>query len=121
MRSRKLLKIIQMLFYLNCAIWSGLGVVSLVKISSEQAVPGFIQGIIAALMFGNAGAMILAGWGLSQRGRWFYTLTLAVIMVNIILTFTDQVGIIDWITLGIDLVLLILLLYLRKENLNSIP
>jgi len=69
-------------------------------------------------MFGNASAMCLAGWGLERRNRWFYAFALVVLGINIILTFTDQVGIYDWITLAIDLILLALLILVRKEYLN---
>ena len=83
-----------------------------------DTVPRVVLWLIVVLMFGNAGAMLLSGWGLRRRNRWFYALALAVLCVNIILTFTDQVGIYDWITLIIDLAILAILVRMRKEFLT---
>ncbi|MBE2223209.1 MAG: hypothetical protein IAF02_16825, partial [Anaerolineae bacterium] len=41
--------------------------------------------------------------------RWFWLAT-AVLLINIILTFTDQVGIFDLLTLLLDVVILSLLI-----------
>jgi hypothetical protein len=114
-RNSKIIKAAQALFYTNTIIWIIFGLLSLGKIGGEGSVPGYVLGLIATLMFGNAGAMFLAGWGLGRRNRWFYALALAVLIVNIILTFTDQVGLFDWITFIIDLILLILIILVRKE------
>jgi lysylphosphatidylglycerol synthetase-like protein (DUF2156 family) len=66
-------------------------------------------------MFGNAGAMALSGMLLARRKLLFYLLALAVLAVNIVLTFTDQVGLLDWITFAIDLVLVAILIVGRKH------
>ena len=66
-------------------------------------------------MLGNAAAFGLAGYGLGSGSRWAYLLALAVVALNLPLTLTDQVGLYDWITLGIDGLLLVLLLAARKE------
>jgi hypothetical protein len=47
--------------------------------------------------------------GLATRHVFFIYLAFAVIGINIILTFTDQIGLPDWITVLIDLVILNLL------------
>ncbi len=114
MKYLKILKTTKALFYLNTAIWFLFGVTILGGIFGTLAVQGYVRVIIALLMFGNAAAMFLAGWGLGRDSRWFYILALMVIIVNIALTFTDQVGLLDWITLGIDLILLVLLVSFRK-------
>jgi hypothetical protein len=43
-----------------------------------------------------------------------------VLIVNLVLTLTDQVGLLDWITLLIDLVLVGLLLANRKSYLRPL-
>lgn len=114
MQDQKIQKISQALFYLNAAIWFLLGIMTFGGIFGALAVPSSLRVIIAILMYGNAGAMFLSGWGLGRGSQWYYILALIVILINIVLTFTDQVGYLDWITLGIDLILLFLLVSFRK-------
>ena len=99
---------------MNAAIWLVLGVVSVVRIGGDagQAVTAVV---VAILMFGNAGAMALSGALLGKRRLLFYLFALAVLAVNVVLTFTDQVGALDWITLAIDLVLVGILIVGRKQ------
>ncbi len=103
----------QGLFFLNAVIWLALGAVSLTRLGGHggQVVTA---PMVAILMFGNAGAMALSGALLPKRRLLFYLFALAVLAVNIVLTFTDQVGALDWITFAVDLVLLGTLLVARR-------
>ena len=114
MKNQRLKSIIPTIFYLNAVIWLLLGLSSFGRISEGRVTPIYIQAVIAILMFGNAAAMLLSGWGIHRGGRGYFYLAMAVIPINILLTFTDQVGLLDWITLAIDLVLLFLLIIFRK-------
>ena len=114
MKDPKIIRIVTGLFILNTAIWLALSLISVGNMIGRQAVPSYIQGVVILLMFANAAMMFLSGWGIKRGWRWFYSLAIAVLAVNILLTFTDQVGALDWITLVIDLVLLILLVVFRK-------
>ena len=69
-----------------------------------------MQWMVAIMMFGNAYAMMISGIGILSRRKIFYLLALAVIIVNIVLTFTDQFGLFDFVTLVIDGVILALLI-----------
>jgi hypothetical protein len=60
-------------------------------------------------------SVALSGALLPKRRLLFYLFALAVLAVNVLLTFTDQVGALDWITLVIDLVLLGILIVARKQ------
>lgn len=66
--------------------------------------------MVGILVFGNAAAMLLAGIVIGWPRRLFYLFALAVLGVNIVLTFTDQVGIWDVLTLLVDLALVGLLI-----------
>lgn len=104
----------RLLFYLNTAIWLVLAAVSLVRLArGTAAAQPVVLLIIAALMVGNAGAMLLAGWGLG-RARIFFPLALLLLGINILLSFTDQVGFLDLSTLLIDLALLVLVILNRS-------
>ena len=108
----------QGLFFLNAAIWVLFGIVSVIRLAGNAG-QGVTAVVVAILMFGNAGAMALSGALLGKRRLLFYLFALAVLAVNIVLTFTDQVGALDWITFAIDLVLLGILLGWRKQFLGG--
>jgi len=99
----------QAIFLLNAAIWILFSILTLRRMHESTA------WIIAILMAGNAGAMLLAGWGIGKRQKWFYYLGIAVLAVNIVLTVTDEFGLFDLITLLIDVILLVLLLATRSR------
>ena len=103
-------KTAQVLFYVNAAIWLLFGATSLFRLAGSQAV---VLWVVAALIFGNAAAMLLAGLGLGAQRRLYAYFALAVLGVNIVLTFTDQFGVLDFATLVIDVVLLGLLIATR--------
>lgn len=99
----------QAMFFLNAAIWILFGVLTLRRMHGSTA------WIVAILMAGNAGAMLLAGWGIGKRQKRFYYLGIAVLAVNIVLTVTDEFGLFDLITLCIDVILLVLLIATRSR------
>ena len=105
----------QVLLYINAAIWLILGIATLLRVSQNNPESTFSLWIIAILMAGNAGMMFLCGWGLGTGHRLVYYLALAVMAVNILLTFTDQFGLLDFLTLVIDLAILALLISSRRR------
>jgi hypothetical protein len=114
----KALRWAQGLFFLNAAIWLVFGIVSAVRLAGNAG-QGMTAVVVAVLMFGNAGAMALSGALLGKRRLLFYLFALAVLAVNIVLTFTDQVGALDWITFALDLVLVGILIVARKQFLGG--
>jgi hypothetical protein len=102
----------QALLVLNALIWLGLGAASYIRIAELGARSGSLA-VVALLMLGNVAAWLVCAAGLGARRRVFYWLALAVLGVNIILTFTDQFGLLDLVTLLVDLVILGLLIYAR--------
>jgi len=109
----------QVLLYINAAIWLILGTATLLRVSQNNPESTFSLWIISILMAGNAGMMLLCGWGLGTGHRLFYYLALAVMAVNILLTFTDQFGLLDFLTLVIDLAILALLISSRQRTSQS--
>jgi len=110
----------QVLLYINAAAWLILGILTLLRVSQNNPESTFALWIIAILMAGNAGMMLLCGWGLGIDHRLFYYLALAVMAVNILLTFTDQFGLLDFLTLVIDLAILAFLVADRRSKSLSI-
>ena len=112
-------KVTQALFFLNAAIWLSLGILSLARIESRNSHQAITAWIVAILMLGNAGVMLLSGVVIGKQQKRFYYLAVAVVVVNILLTVTDQFGMLDLITLVIDLVLLGLLVATRGRYLHT--
>ena len=107
-------KAAQCLFLLNAAIWLLFGVISLARMASNsgQAIAALA---VAFLMLANVAAMAVAGIVLARQNSWIYFFSLGVLLVNIVLTFTDQFGVFDFITLLLDALLLGLLIGTRSH------
>jgi hypothetical protein len=103
--SFRLLRAAQILLFANVVIWLIFGSISILRIFERHPEQYVIAWVIALMMLGNAAAMGLAGWAIAQRGFWTF-FALAVLGVNIVLTFTDQVGFLDWATFAINLAIL---------------
>jgi hypothetical protein len=109
--------IAQVIFFVNAAIWLIFGIAGILRLTNGTDTPVMVLWVITILMFGNVGAMLLAGFWLGRRSRGAFFFALAVLIVNLILTFTDQVGFFDILTALIDLGLIGLILFDRKNYL----
>jgi len=89
------------------------------RISASSSSQPITALVIAILMLANVGAMLVAGVGMGKRNRWFYYFGILVLVVNIILTFTDQFGILDLVTLVFDVILLGFLVITRSHYLTT--
>ena len=115
--SFRFVRMAQALFILNTLIWIAFGIASLNRMRPlmENFVPFLVIGI---LMFGNAAALLLAGLGLGTRRRLAFYFAIFILLVNIILTLTDQFGALDLATLVIDAILLGILFASRSIYLH---
>ena len=110
----RVLRIVQGLFLLNAVIWIVFSIIRLIEIASDPGPVGAFFQAVALMMFGNAVAMLLAAWLVGKRDVWGYLFAVAILVVNIFFTFTDQVGFFDWATFGVDLVILVILAVKRR-------
>ena len=107
----------QRLFFINATIWLIFGIAGILRLLNGSSTPTITLWVIAILMFGNVAAMLAAGLWLGRQSKWVFLFALAVLAVNILLTFTDQVGFFDLVTALLDFGILGLLLYDRKNYL----
>ena len=107
------LQFVQVLLTLNAAVWLIFGTISLLSMGASQMQSGWVLLLIAVMMLGNAAGMLLAAWLLGRRRRLFYFFALGLLLVNIVLTLTDQFGFFDLLTLLLDLVVIGILLLKR--------
>lgn len=106
----KQIRMAQILLFVNAAVWLLFGLISLVRMATGESAATSTLLVVAVLMFGNVAALLIAGIVVRKpQKRWFWLVT-AVLLINIILTFTDQVGIFDLLTLLLDLLILSLII-----------
>jgi hypothetical protein len=115
----KLVTALRILFLLNAVLWVVLGAVTLSRMASASPEQAAVAGILAALMAAYGLVLCFIAWSLGKRRRIFYYFAIAVSVVTILLTFTDQVGLADIIGLVLAAVPLVLLIATRRWYLSS--
>ncbi len=112
-RGRAPVVMARILLGLNAVLWTVLGVVSLMR----PAAAGWAGApwVAVALMFGNAAAMAWLAWALGKPRALWYWAAVVVVAVNVLLSVTDEFGLLDLAVLLVDGVLLVLLLAARSR------
>lgn len=110
------MRLARALFFLNGVIW----LVFAFRTFTEPSSSSFLdllddtyRPVISAFMALNAALMFAAVLLLKVRRRLVWLLAMAVLAVNIALTFTDEVGFADWATVAVDVVIVGLLVGAR--------
>lgn len=112
--------VVRVLFFLYAALWLAFAAATVLRLlpgSPDQA----SAGILAALMLGDTAALAVAGWWLGRGGRLAWLFALAVLLANTVLTFTDQMGVWDWLVLGLEVLMLALLVSVAGQYLGRGP
>jgi len=107
------IRIAQGLFLLNMVIWLIFGVISLMRL--EDGAESTTLLVIALMVGVNAILMGLAAWLLDKRTIWSYLFAISLLAINVVTTYTDQVGFFGYATLLLDVVLFLLLIYKRDD------
>lgn len=101
----------RLLFILLGMTWLVFGVSSIARMGNISSnVPAAVLWFIAVLMFVNALLLIWVGWGIGKGNRLYFYFGLLLLAGNIFLTFTDEFGLFDLVTLVINVLLLVLLI-----------
>jgi lysylphosphatidylglycerol synthetase-like protein (DUF2156 family) len=104
---------------LNALVWLVLGVV--ITASLHPALPDIplLKRIMASMSFAGAGLLLVAFILLLKRKRTGFFLALGFLFVTALLTFFDQVGWVDLVTLIINIVPIVLLVRDRDWYLSK--
>ena len=108
------------LFILLGVIWLTFGIWSILRVGSAGGnVPAALLWIIIILMFVNALLLIWIAWGIGTGNKLYYFFGILVLAGNIFLTFTDEFGLFDLLTLIVNIILLVLLIVTRSKYLTD--
>lgn len=103
-----------MLFGINVVVWLAFGVVGIIRLADIMPGQIVVWVIAGAVMFGNVGAMVAAAVLLSRRRFVFYLFALAVVLVNVLAAFMDQLGPADFLAMVPNLLILSILVGKRR-------
>lgn len=104
------LRLARWLLLLNAAVWLVFGLLTRVRPEGLSGLNEAFFWIIAGIMAANAALFLASAIAVGLRRRAAWTFVLAVLVVNMLFTFTDQVGFFDLATFAIDAAVLALLL-----------
>jgi hypothetical protein len=113
-------RIAQWMFIILGLIWLTFGIWSILRVGSVGGnVPAALLWIIIILMFVNALLLIWIAWGIGKGNKLYYFFGILVLAGNIFLTFTDEFGLFDLLTLIVNIILLVLLIVTRSKYLTD--
>ena len=111
--------ITQILILLNAAIWAGYGLYTLLTHNTSGTGHSAATWIMSALALASAAALVIVVLLLRKRNRWGYLFGLALLTLIAVLSITDEIGLLDVLSLLISLAPLILLIRDRKWYLQK--
>ncbi|MFA6391657.1 MAG: hypothetical protein WCW66_02775 [Patescibacteria group bacterium] len=103
------MKVLQILLGVNAVIWLVFGIIASFGGTTKPDYTNLME-FISLFMFVDAGLLIFIMIGTIKKQSWTYTGGLIILVVNIVLSITDEFGPADFIALFAGLAALILLL-----------
>ena len=117
----KTILVTQILILLNAAIWAGYGLYTLLTRNTAGTGLSAATWIMSALALASAVALVGVVLLLRKRNRWGFYFGLALLALIAVLSITDEVGLLDVLSLLVSLAPLILLIRDRKWYLRKAP
>jgi len=109
------------LINLNAAIWLGLGIIIAINAHPALPVPTALRGILALLSIAMGGILVALFVILRKGSRIAYYLSVAFFVTVALLTFIDDVGLVDIFVLILNLIPIALLIKDRTWYLKVLP
>lgn len=110
----KYLRIAQILLYFNAVIWLLFSAATIISMISGDVTQIFSGIILGTLMLGNVALLYGAGLGIKRPRQRYLYFALAILALNLILSITDEFGLLDLATLLLNLATIMLLIVSRK-------
>ena len=115
-----LLKLTRALLFFNAAVWILFGILSFIKAADGGST---VRWMISMLMMANAVVMVGLGALIVSRRSWIISAATLYMGLNVVLTITDQFGLLDALILLINLSILGVVIFTRhriKRTLNHL-
>jgi hypothetical protein len=93
--NQKMMRISQVLIYVNALIWLVAGVAIFFRTRINHAIPSWIFIGMAILMLGYGVILLVLGIGLGTRKKFIYYAALVLIALSVILPIFDDFGLAD--------------------------
>ncbi len=106
--------VIRNLFFLNAAIWLMIAILTITRPASWMMTHVDVRWLFGALNAANALVFLGLGLLIHRDRKLLFFLALVFLLVNIVLSMTDQFGTLDLITMLVDVALFILLIFKRR-------
>lgn len=108
-------KIVSYLLYAKGLIWIGLSIFYFINQVSPN--PNVVFQVVAFLLVTNAVIYFLLGYFWKRtKGGFMFWLTIAFVLSNVVLTVTDQMGVLDILSLITDVLVLFFIIFLPKPS-----
>jgi hypothetical protein len=116
----RLLRTSRILLGTNGTLWVVLGVTSLVRQAGGSSTTS-PDGLLVALMFGNAAILITLALRLRATRVWMPRMAFLWVGVNLALSFTDEVGLADVVVGSLNALTLFVLAAFRRARVRISP
>jgi hypothetical protein len=107
MKNNIILQILKSLLIIFCIFWIVLGIIFITKIQIHT----LQNWIIMVLMMLNGICFAVFAYLIRKKALFIYIILVLFILINTMLTVTDQLGIVDWITLLFNIIILVLSIF----------
>jgi len=107
------LKLSQVLITFLAAAWIVAGIYAIMISASHKNSPPWVFVLMGALMLLDAAMLFVFSNGLKKQSIWSYRFLIILLIVNALLTFADQVGLVDLIVFFLALAPLTILIFKR--------
>ena len=111
-----MLKLTQVLFFLNATVWLIFGALSVFRFTDDGSLTRLVYTV---LMIANAIVMAWFGVMIVSGRSWIFFLGILYMALNVVLSITDQFGWADALILLLNLCLLGLLFVTRQRMIQS--
>ena len=107
----------RVLLFIDAFIWFCFGTYLILEMLYFNN--GLSTVLVGFFMYLNAAALFFGGVMIERRRQWAYFFTLAYLFINMLLTFSDQFGVMDLVTFMLDLVILAILISIGRAYLQG--
>jgi hypothetical protein len=104
MRNKIIVQVLKGLLISFCIFWIVSGIIFIVKMQ----VYTLQYWIVMGLMLLNGICFAIFAYLISKKALVIYIMLMLFVLINTILTVTDQIGIVDWVTLLFNIIILVL-------------